>query len=92
MGLEKRVEVLDAHFESLDGAVHDLLEVTKNTHNLVKNFQLENRQRFDQIDKRFEQIDKRFEQKGKDMAEFKAEVRSEFADLKGPIAQALPSK
>ncbi|WP_257282291.1 hypothetical protein [Endozoicomonas sp. ISHI1] len=76
MSLEYRVEKLESHFESLDNAVHRLIEITGETQKIVLENQRENRLMFERQDrkieayqsenrKRFDQHDKRFDQHDK---------------------------
>ncbi|WP_263081117.1 hypothetical protein [Endozoicomonas sp. Mp262] len=51
MGLEKRVERLESNFDSLDGAVRNLIKITGETHQIIQENQRENRIRFDQHDR-----------------------------------------
>ncbi len=76
MSLELRVERLESHFESLDNAVHRLIEITGETQKIVLENQRETRLMFERQDrkieayqsenrKRFDQHDKRFDQHDK---------------------------
>lgn len=57
MSLEKRVERLESHFDSLDSAVRSLIKITGETHQIVLENQRENRIRFDQQDRRMEKME-----------------------------------
>ena len=61
MSLEARVERLESHFDSLDSAVRNLINITGETHQEILATRQEMRTRFAQQDKRFDQQDKRFD-------------------------------
>ena len=67
MSLEKRVERLESHFDSLDSAVRSLIKITGETHQLVLENQRENRMRFDLLERRLDQQDRRLDQQDRRM-------------------------
>ncbi|WP_257253716.1 MULTISPECIES: hypothetical protein [unclassified Endozoicomonas] len=71
MSLEHRVERLESHFESLDNAVHRLIQITGETQKIMLENQRENRLMFVQIEKRFDQQDRKIEA-------YQSENRSRF--------------
>ena len=87
MSLEKRVEQLESHFDSLDSAVRSLIKITADTHREIlatrqemREYQQENRLRFAQLEQenrlRFAQLEQenrlRFAQLESELSEAKA--------------------
>ncbi|WP_257276167.1 hypothetical protein, partial [Endozoicomonas sp. SESOKO4] len=62
------------HFESLDNAVHRLIEITGETQKIVLENQRENRLRFDKIEKHLGEHDKRFDQHDRELSNIKAAI------------------
>ncbi|WP_257292622.1 hypothetical protein, partial [Endozoicomonas sp. ONNA1] len=56
MSLQHRAERLESHFESLDNAVHRLIEISGETQKIVLENQRENRLRIAQHDRELSEI------------------------------------
>ncbi|MCW7552614.1 hypothetical protein NX722_08110 [Endozoicomonas gorgoniicola] len=64
MGLEARVDRLESHFDALDGSVRSLISITGDTHQEIlatrqemREYQRENRIRFDQQERRMDKLE-----------------------------------
>lgn len=86
MSLEQRVQRLESHFDSLDGAVRSLIKITGETHKIILENQKENRLRFQQIERRLDMQDKEIAALKADVSVLKSDVsaltKATFAGFK----------
>ncbi len=87
MRLELRVEHLERQYESLDGAVRDLLTITRNTHTMLVEHISDTQEFKSEVREDIADVREDIADVKADLKDFKAEVRGEFSQVRGDISE-----